>query len=528
MANQIKQILAELYAIDESLKKHETELIRIIDRILANRPDTKFDINFAKRLRAELLAKAGESQKTASLFNNLIENFMTKKIAYLAGSVVLTALILVPVLTYFYRPGTVSFFSDSVKISRLGTSAFGSLSGQAATNLEAAPMGLGAGDSAAGSAIGLGGGGGNASGVARMQAGGGGMATSPIIAPEYVTADYNYVYTGEPITLTDEKLSVLKRIRTTDSNGQLDNLLKSFNLGLADLSGFPDSRIQNITFTQDQSYGYVINVNLDEGAVTIYNNWQTWPQSQCQNENCYEQYRTKESDLLPDETLIKIANDFMAEHKISLKNYGTPFVDNSWNQYYQTSPDKTNYYFPDSLQIIYPLVINGQKVYEGHGYPAGLNVSVHLKERRVTGVTGLTTQNYQSSSYPAVTDVARVMAWVKKGGIFNYGYYGGEKTYDVKLGEAEMGYFRQWNYKNNTNEELLVPALIFPVTKGPEFTDLAGRIAPYYYKLNVVVPIISEVLDEFEAQDLPPIRPLPLTEPAEAPAVDLPTDQTQK
>ena len=339
------------------------------------------------------------------------------------------------------------------------------------------------------------------------------MATSPIIAPEYVTTDYNYIYTGEPITLTDEKLSVLKRIRTTDSSGQLDNLLKSFNLGLADLSGFPDSRIQNITFTQDQSYGYVINVNLDEGAVTIYNNWQTWPQSQCQNENCYEQYRTKESDLLPDETLIKIANDFLAERKISLKNYGAPFVDNSWNQYYQTSPDKTNYYFPDSLQIIYPLVINGQKVYEGHGYPTGLNVSVHLKEKRVTGVTGLTTQNYQSSSYPAVTDVTRVMTWVKKGGIFNYGYYGGGKTYDVQLGEAEMGYFRQWNYKNNTNEELLVPALIFPITKGPELNDLNGQLMPFYNKLNVVVPLIQEVLDEFEQQEQPPIRIMPIPEP---------------
>ena len=74
MANQIKQILAELYAIDESLKKHETELIKIINRILANRPDTKFDKSFAKKLKTQLLQK----QKPSLDFN--LFNFKSKQI----------------------------------------------------------------------------------------------------------------------------------------------------------------------------------------------------------------------------------------------------------------------------------------------------------------------------------------------------------------------------------------------------------------------------------------------------------------
>ena len=44
----INNILKELYSLDPELKKHEQDLVIIINKLLKSRPDTKFDEKFAK------------------------------------------------------------------------------------------------------------------------------------------------------------------------------------------------------------------------------------------------------------------------------------------------------------------------------------------------------------------------------------------------------------------------------------------------------------------------------------------------
>ncbi|OGY44357.1 MAG: hypothetical protein A3J62_04115 [Candidatus Buchananbacteria bacterium RIFCSPHIGHO2_02_FULL_38_8] len=520
-SNVVNQILNELYELDGSLKKHEKELIKIINKILVSKPDTKFDQAFAKRLRAELLAKTS-SKQTTSLLNKLTKLFTMKKLAYVAGGAVLTALILIPVLNSLNQSKFTPTFDTGLKITRVGDNAFGLLEPEATVSdlgLEqaksaVAPLGLGAGDAIV---------------APRSQAGGGsGYATSEsamIVPPDYLMVNYKYVYKGEPITLDQDKLPVLKRIRGIGSAGQIAGLLSSFNLGLADLSAFSDSKVQNVSFIQDKPYGYAINANLEEGSLTIYQNWQTWPLGQCQDEKCYEAQRVTISDVPTDEELIRIANDFLSQHKISLENYGDPFVDNNWRVYYAQTVNQAELYLPDSLTVLYPLEIQGQGVYEGYGYPAGLSVTVSIRDKRVNGVNSLFTQNYQSSMYEAETDFNRILKFAETGGVYSYPFADATTVYEIELGEPKLGYLKKWNYKNGQTEELLVPALIFPVINQPQTEATTKQILPNAYKQNVVVPLIKEVLAEFEAGNDDPIRILPM--PAPEPLImDNPAEET--
>ena len=503
MANNINQILQELYELDSSLKNHEKELIKIINQVLIAKPNTKFDKRFAKQLRAQLLAKAGSTtEPNTSLLNSLTQLFTMKKLTYAGAGVVVIALIIIPVVKYLNPNKVTPAFDLGLKISRVSDNAFGSLEAEPA-------LGTADGRGAAGPEFaGLGGG-----GLPRPQSGGGGLAvaeSSMIMPPEYMI-NYKYVYEGDPITLDQNQLAVLKRIKGSSTAGQLASLLSNFDLGLADLSKFSDSKIQNISFAQDKPYGYTINANLEEGVLTIFSNWKTWPQGRCRDQKCFEALRTNINDVSADQDIIKIANDFLAKNKISLENYGQGIVDNNWRTYYEQSSNKANFYVPESLTVIYPLKIDGKQVYEAHGYPNGLNIGVNLKERKVMSVNNLFTQNYQSSMYSAITDVDKIMSWVEKGGISNYSYGNSSaKTYEVKLGQAKLGYFRKYNYKDGQNVELLVPALIFPVTGQPEIDKTAGQFAPVFNRQNVVVPLIKDVLAEYDqGNDRPIPRPMP-------------------
>lgn len=500
MANEIKKILADLYEIDPDLKNHETELIKIINKIITSKPVVKIDKKFAKQLRNQLLDKTSAKKTNNSLFNPLIKIFTMKKIAYAAGGAVLTALIIIPLLNYSNSQSKFTqIFKTGINITNLKNNAFGSLNEQ--DTFATTPKEL---NRLTDSTAGLGAGPGTTE--PRSQAGGGGgLATAEsamIMPPDYLMVNYKYIYDGE-ITLDQDQLAVLKKIKNNNSEGQLAGLLSNFNLGLADLSNFSKAKIQNISFTQDKQYGYNINVNLDEGSLTIYQDWKNWPQPNYNNQ-------LKENDVPSDEKLIKIANDFIKKYNINLENYGKPIIDKNWQR---TFVQNNKMYVPDIITIIYPLQINGKGVYEGHGYPIGINVGVNIRENKISNLTSLFTQNYQSSMYQAITDVEIIKQWIAKGGIFSYSY-GNDKTYEVTLGDPQIGYFRKWIYKNGNNEEILIPALIFPISKAPEIKQTNGQIIPVFNKQNVVVPLIKEVLNEYEQQDDQPIpRPMPATGP---------------
>ena len=65
-------------------------------------------------------------------------------------------------------------------------------------------------------------------------------------------------------------------------------------------------------------------------------------------------------------------------------------------------------------------------------------------------------------------------------------------TQEVTLGSPTIALVKYFSYKDNKTEELLVPSLIFPVI---------GQIKEpfYYYNQNVVIPLVSEVIQSFDS-----------------------------
>jgi hypothetical protein len=499
MQNKIEKILAELYVSDPSLKRHDAVLRKLVLELIEVRPNTNFDEHFRQELRRRLVALAETQQNKTSLTFNFMKRFQ------FAGAGIAMVALLVASVWYLSEaniPGSnLTSMLSGPKITRAGDNAFGSLSnvqqasGRGGSNasaqegLAAAPTS----DAAMGS--------------------GGGTDAKIMIAPEN-PINFRYVYTGDELTLVEGKVDVLKRNKN-ENNSSFSDFINRISLGLVNLNSFNSTQLQAFTFAEDKDLGYMVNVSMTEGSVNINENWSKWmryavtcaaPQGGIGGvafESCAQPRKIDISEVPADDVLINAANAFLEEKGIPRGNYGEPFVNNEWRAHYERATDKTNIWIPEMVNVVYPLILEGQAVYDESGNRNGMNVAVRFSpEVRVSSVWDLTTQNYQSSSYQAETDVKRIMDLVARGGFRSY-YYSepGARTVDIELGTPEVSFVKVWNYKDGNSEELLVPALIFPVTKEPA----SNLVGPYYwYKKNVVIPLVKEILDNEPSID--PIR----------------------
>jgi hypothetical protein len=488
MQNNIEQILANLYQSDPSLKQHDAALRKLVADLMVLKPNTQFDEQFKHELRRRLMAMAetNESSRSSSLTSNFMKRFQ------LVGAGMALIALLVASAWYLNgvdkSPNNFTTLLSGPKIIRADDNAFGSLAG-----LQSAGRGQGGGGNAAMADNGM--------AVAPSAAEGSSIPVDgKMIAPAPI--NIRYVYNGEELTLVQDKVDVLKRVKNEQNSG-LSDFINRISLGLVDLNSFDNSQLQSFTFVENREKGYMVTVQMNEGSVNINEYWEKWPQLTCaaissdtMPTRCPEPKRLKPEDIPADEVLINAANAFLDEHGIPRQNYGTPVVNKEWRNYFLRLPasEQATYWIPDMMSVIYPLSLNGQEVHDESGNLSGMNVTVRISpDISVSSVWDLTTQNYQSSSYTAETDVARVMKLVEKGGFRNYYYMEpNAKTVDVELGTPEVSLVKLWNYKNNTNEELLVPALIFPVTKEPT----PEEVGPYgWYRKNVVIPLVKEILD---------------------------------
>lgn len=510
MNNNLEQILAELYQSDPSLKQHDQALRKLVVELMEVKPNTQFDEQFRQDLRRKLMVLSEKQENNQSL----ISNFM-KKFQLVGAGAALMALLIV---SAWYLNGVnktsqtnLTTMLSGPKITKISANAFGSLG-----NLQEGGRGSG---------------GGNAS--AMSEASSGSLTVAPDVAVGTGTdakmiapvqdVNYRYVYTGEALTLTEGQLEVLKRDKDQSSSNVAD-FINQASMGLINLNSFDNSELQSFNFAEDKDLGYMVNVSLSEGTININEHYPKWQAlympcmdslSSTQALSCAPQPRVNISEVPADQVVIDATNAFLAEHSIPTSIYGTPFVNSDWRVQYERAANKSDVWIPDVINVVYPLVIDGQPVFDESGNPNGMNVSVRFKpEVKVSSVYELTSQNYQSSLYAAETSIDRVMALVEKGGFRNY-YYSdanAKTTIEIELGTPQISYVKLWNYANNANEELLVPALIFPVTKEPTEPE-----AYYWYRKNIVIPLVKEILDN-ENGDLP-IRIMPAAGGATEPAV---------
>lgn len=486
MTQHIDEIVEELCRIDPAFFEQKTLVRAVVAKLIAVKPDTKFDEAFARRLGAELKNKVAARNVPVGL--NL--NFM-KKFNFAFGFALL-ALALGAGAYYYANSGEVPGFSardtsfgGQAEITKLASKAFGSLA-FAQNPVRSQSGGGGAamleGDSFTDqSAVfpapaGLGGGG----------AGGGGMGIMP---PYY---GYKFVYKGDALELTDETVQVLRRQLGESSSRDLKNFLLANDFGLADFGSFSNLKLQSFNFTEDRDHGYSVMVNFADGSIAINEDWLRWPDAHlnCADQPCYDAGKIEIGEIPSDKDLIAIADDFLSRHGIATGDFGQPSVENFWRMQYEQSSSQTDFYPPETISVIYPLRILGQEVFDEAGNPFGMTISVNTRVRQVTGLWNLTTQRYQSSDYAAETDAGKIIKIAEAGGFRrNYPLEDSAGAKTLSLGTPDISLVKIYSWQDGVNQELLVPALVFPVVDAPGSAD-------YYSPKNVVVPLAKELLDE--------------------------------
>jgi len=486
---EIKKILEELYAIDDSLRAHEHDLIVLIES-LAVKSSIARDQQFFDELRARVLLELSHAQKNKLTLSMI---FM-KNMRYMAAGLVV--LVIAGIVGFqFLAPKQHNNSLLSVNITKVGDNAFGSLASLSSQTTQVATDNQGTAPVAP-SAV-------NQSGTTAqpmMAAAEPSVIARPIMPPSLVT----YVYKGDTFTQDQAQVDVLKQVPGGLSGGDVTSALGQSGTGLIDMSSFPGSQATNVTFTQNQSFGYVTSIDFAAGDISINMNANEWPQDN-------NPQPLTATDIPATSTVIGIADQFLADHGIPKANYGAGEMSDSGYANMPVVSGASNGlmipYYPDSMEVLYPLMVNGKEVYQSGGSKVGLSVEVNIRYNKVTSVYGLDTQNYQASSYSAITDMNKLISLAEAGQSSPVIYYGGVTSdvvrapingsaQEVDLGTPVNAYVQLYQYDSATgeNDQFLVPALAFPminqtgVVVVPIVQDFLQNNAPMRILNTQVIP----------------------------------------
>lgn len=495
---ETKEILTDLYELDPELKKYEEQVMKIIEKFQASRPQSKPDEAYIRSLRQEIMAeiekiKAGAEEAPA--YSPWVARF-----GFALGGAALTLVLALPLLLPGKDgPASQEKLADqlaySPEISTLAPGAFGDFS--------AMPSSPGAGgeETAALDTMSMGG--------KVLGLGGGGAAVSTqsvdarMIAPEMV--NFKYVYTGEDFSLPGERAKVYKRQARGLNSGTA--IAGTLNLqGLVDLAKFRSLSADSFNLIEDREFGLSLFANNREGTVNVGTNWQKWPRpdANCRDEACFESFRLKMEDVPGDAEILAIAAKFVSDYNVNLGNYGEAQVDHSWRNQGIGIMEQRDIYVPEEMTVVYPLVLEGQEVADEGGRPYGIRIGVNIRYNRVSSAGNLNLSDYQASEYGLVTDKERVMELAQAGGLYpSYGYPEAERELTVNLGTPQQKLISFWYYNQETqlSEEYYIPALIFPVEDMSEQT-------PYFYRQSIVVPLVEEFIAMRMGEGI--VEPMPL------------------
>ncbi|MBU2576055.1 hypothetical protein KKF64_03145 [Patescibacteria group bacterium] len=333
---------------------------------------------------------------------------------------------------------------------------------------------------------------------AAVRGGGGGIAVKSMIMPSPYS-DYKYVYAGEEFTLDQDTVTVLRRVKGAAAGQAIANQVTNLNLGILNLSSFEQTKMQNVSFLEDKEFGYRVDINFTDNSISIYENWEKWdnPSSRCADDSkCYEDSRLKISDVPSDSELISIANNFLSQYGINTDAYGEPEAVDDWRNNYDQAEDKAQTWIPDQIQVRYPLIVEGEIVHDQSGNPAGLSVNINIRHKRAAGVWGLRANQFESSDYEAVKSVEDIKKVLEAGGM-GYVFEPSNVAKIVELGTPEQILMQTYNWSDGQSNELLVPALKFPVINQPEGEK-------YFWRQNIIIPLAKELFE----QQLPQPRPM--------------------
>jgi hypothetical protein len=499
----------ELLKLDPSLAPKRAEVEQVVSKLLESRPDTRWRPDFERELlaalRPALSAAAGErmmgEEAVAPHFSFFSFFPMDTRFFFAGGGALLGALLVFVTLQQpFSGSGTGSPAANETVlesgVTSVAAGAFGKLAPEAG--------GLGGGGLGSNEAI-----------SARPQSGGGGgggVATDAMmVAPDQYRVS-RFTYAGT-LNLPTEDQMVYRRVKPGNQpSGQ--NMITGFAAGLINWSALGGLRLQSVSLVGGE---YNVYVDYTEGTVSVNRVFDPSdrPDFQCRDQECYDRYRLSESDMIPDEEAFQIARAFAEELDIDLSIYGEPEITENWQIMYARTADKASYWFPEQVSVVFPLILDGQTVYEEYGQPHGLTIAVDIRLRKAASLYNHYLQRYEQSAYAPVADEQRVRDAISHGSMYFWDDPSAQYV-DVTLGEpttALMHYY-QWNQAGGQSQELFVPALVFPVT---------GEMAnEYENRRNVVVPLIQELYDQVQDQVVP--FPMPLIQEDAPASDDVPVD----
>lgn len=465
----IKNILADLYELDPSLREKEIELIKTIENLLDSQLAVQYDENFQIKLKELILEKINQSPiEKSSTWKNI---FSVRNLAMGSSLILIVA---ISSFVFFKK----SDLSDNkqVAVKEISSNAFGEL-GSIPSDVNQ-PISTQSNLSY------------NAREAVKVEGRGG--AYMDMGFPDQFILSYK----GQPLTLNENQVTVLRRIKEMKIDS-FNNLISS-NSNLVNLSSFPKADLQSFTLSQDEPFGYNISVNTQEGNISIDQNWPKWNPN-CTNYECPEEKPLEKQDMPSDEEIIALADRFIKEHGINMNNFGKGEVNKEWQRF---APELSSAmpYIPTDITVTYPRKIQNKTVYNLYGgNKDGAMVNVNIKHKRVSGLYGLTTQQYESSLYEAETDFDHLVKVAERGNNQN-NYYptpmGDVKVFDapeqenkndskkitIELATPSFELVRYDHYKDYKTQELLVPALVFPVIDAEKNN---------YPQKNIVVPIIK-------------------------------------
>ena len=490
MTEEIKKILDDLYMADPTLKNQEEKLIKLIEKFIELKPDTKFDAEFARKLKQEILKETAISKFNWQEFFK----FNPKNFYVLSGSFAILFLAFAVYFTMFFPVRNLALFNKSAPtklaisntVTKTSQEAFGALpsfeitQNQSENNVPEKAGGLGGRTDLQATTM--------LKASAPMSDVASSKMPASLIYPPVPRTTYTYTYLGEEVKLENQNLAVYKREQNGNLANQLGKIVGKIDTGLVNLNTFSNLKVNNIGLQENFDGGYSLNFDLQNENLSFYRISNAVAETTCaEKTNCIPPYYITKDQLPSDTEIIAVANKFLSIHGVDLSLWGTPQINKDWMNY---DDYKNNGYVPSNISIVYPQKVSNQVVYNENGVFDGMSVNINLKENKVDSVYNLTSAEFVGSEYPAITDWKKVLDFALKGGVRPTIYYimapqGEEKQVNLDLGTPTVGLVKRWIY-NNTSQELFVPAMVFPIKNLPDNTSV-------YNAPSVIVPLIEEM-----------------------------------
>jgi len=487
MNKNIQKIIEELIEIDSDFREKKKELEELIAKIIKSKPDFEINAKFIIELKEELYKQCKNQNKR--LFFNFFNLSFLQPFSF---GIILTAIVLTPIFYTIWGKDQFNqktqprlftpiqtdeeIFSKEIEhartpfVKKINTSnGFGGLAKNSMIIEEDTFDSLNTTDEPTADFDDV------------EDFGTKGTTNSNEMFAPYNPTQYKYIYEGD-LNLTEDEITIFKK---QDSTSTIDTkaLLQALNPELLDTSFLNNTTLQNISIKEEKPFGYTLNLYNENGIInlSIYKNWEQWPEKETN-------YAKK--SLPNNEKLIALANTFTKKLKIDLTAYGKPFVSEQGSIYIFENSDED--YIPEEMTVIYPTLINGETVLNTQGEPTGINVTIDLREEKVSGLNGLTSQKYDSAQYKTVSKKDLENA-IERGNYqnSNSSHTDNVKIIEIKLGEPEkvLSKITYWDSKKKQSSEILVPALAFPIAEIPANVK-------YFYTKKIILPLAADLYNQ--------------------------------